>query len=301
MPIDEADVVWGMNCRITPDYLRTFGMRLLRGRALTEADSRGSPNVMLVNETLARAFLGGIDRALGRRIIVNPGAVGMDVTYEVVGVVSDARFFTRMDVGPQMYTSFNQGVSDADGAIAMLSRLDFWVAVRTTDNTAATVAAVTRAVDEVDRGAPVERVEFMDRIVARGSENARGLLRLLMISTITAVFLSAIGVFGVTVFGVSQRVREFGIRVAVGASPRTIARHVLWGGLRIAALGVLVGTLGAFWTNRLLQSELYKVSPMDPWVFATAAGLLSAIVLVATWLPARRAARIDPVVALRAE
>jgi putative ABC transport system permease protein len=216
-------------------------------------------------------------------------------------VISDARFFTRIDVGPQMYTSFNQSVDDAYGAIAMIWRLDFWVAVRTHDNTAATVAAVTRAVDEVDGGAPVERVEFMDSIVARGSENARGLLRLLIIGTVTAVFLSAIGVFGVTAFGVSQRVREFGIRLAVGASPSTVLTHVLWGGMRLAAIGVLVGAVGGFWATRVLERELYGISPTNPWVFAIAAWLLSAVVLLATWLPARRAARIDPVVALRTE
>jgi putative ABC transport system permease protein len=240
---DEA--VWGVTCRITPDYFKTLGLRLVRGRVLNEADTRGSPRVMVVNETLARGFLGGVDRALGRRITVNPGAVGQWVAYDIVGVISDARFWTRIDVGPQMYVSFDQSVDDAYGAIAMIWRLDFWVAVRTHDNTAATVAAVTRAVDEVDGGAPVERVEFMDNIVARGAENARGLLWLLVISAATAVFLSAIGVFGVTAFGVSRRVREFGIRVALGASPRTIATHVLWGGVRFAALGVMVGALEA--------------------------------------------------------
>jgi hypothetical protein len=255
---------------------------------------------MVVNETLARVFLGGIDRALGRRIVTNPW-VGRFVAHDVVGVVSDARFWTRIDVGPQMYTSFNQAVDDAYNDIEILWRLDFWVAVRTQRQSAETVAAITKALGEVDSGAPVDRVEFMDRIVARGSENARGLLRLLVISGVTALLLAAIGVFGVTAFGVSQRVREFGIRVAIGASPRTIANDVLRGGLRMAALGVVFGTLGGFWATRVLESELYGVSPTDPWVFAVAACLLSAVVLLAAWLPARRAARIDPVVALRTE
>jgi putative ABC transport system permease protein len=300
VPHEEAEGVWGLNAAVTPGYFETFGLRLIRGRGLTDADTIGTPKVAVVNQTMARAFLGGESRALGRRIITNPAA-GKFVSYDVVGVVSDARFWIRNEVGPQMFTSYNQAIDPAYSDIDMIWRLDFWVAARTRDATTATVTAITRALEEVDGGAPVERVEFMDAIMARGSESTRGLLTLLLISAATALLLAAIGVFGVTAFAVSQRTRELGIRLALGASPRAILAHVLGGGLRLAVAGALLGALGAYWTNRVLASELYEVSPTDPRVFAVVVLLLTAVVLLATWLPARRAARVDPVIALRAE
>jgi MacB-like protein len=126
VPSGKAEGMWGVECSVTPDYFAALGVRLLRGRALSEADTLGRPKGMVVNETMAREFLGGLDRALGRRIITNPG-VGRFVPYDVVGVISDARFWTRSDVGPQMYTSFNQAVDDAYNLLDISYRLEFWV------------------------------------------------------------------------------------------------------------------------------------------------------------------------------
>ncbi|MBK5297781.1 MAG: ABC transporter permease [Vicinamibacteria bacterium] len=297
LPPEEAVAT---ECAVTPEYFKTLGLRVIRGRNLTELDAPGAPRVLVVNSTLARTFLGGESNAVGRRIVLNPAA-GTFVTYDVVGVVSDARFWLREEIGPQMYTSFSQAVEPAYTDGVMRWRLDYWIAVRTQDDAATTVAAIVRALSETDRGAPPEHVEFMTSVLARGSDNSRGLLVLLMGSAGTALFLAATGVFGVTAFGVSQRTREIGIRVALGASPRHVMAQVFGGAFILTLAGSLLGSMGAYWTNRVLTAELYQVSPTDPRVFAAAVAVLGCVVFLACWLPARRAAAVDPVVALRAE
>jgi putative ABC transport system permease protein len=299
IPPSEAEGVWAVNCAATPGFFEAFGMKLLTGRGLQTSDRLGAPRVMVVNATLARDFLGGASHAIGRRIILNPSEGRFD-TYDVVGVVSDVRFWTRHEAGPQMFTPYAQAVDPAydDGVIA---RLDHWIVVRTADQGAATVAGITRAVEAADHGAPVEHVEFLSSVVARGSGNPQALLTLLALGAAVAVLLAAIGIFGTTAFTVNQQTHEIGVRVALGASPSAIMAHVMTAGGRLAFGGILVGSVGAYWTNQLLVEQLYGVTPTQPAVFIAAATLLSLVVLLATWMPARRAARVDPVVALRSE
>ncbi len=274
--------------RVSADYLKTFGVRLLKGRGLNERDTNGAPGVALVNETLARRVFPGED-PLGKQIVLAGYATPRP--REIVGVVSDTRYVTPDSAPvPEIYVSY------LDDPWHHMS-----VAVRATGDPTALVNAVREEVAAMDKDVPLANVKEMKAYVSDSFGPQRFSALLLTAFAVAALGLAALGVYGVISNSVARRTHEIGIRIALGARRRDVLRLVVGQGMRPVLLGLLAGLAGAFALTRVLESLLYGVSAFDPSVFAGVSLLLAATALLACYLPARRATRVDPMTALRHE
>jgi predicted permease len=272
---------------ITPSWPRVMGVRLERGRAFTAADRRGARKVVLVSATAARRFWPNED-PIGRPVSVNQGGFGQD-TALVVGVVSDVRYGPIDSLPrPDVYLPYAQSPS----ARAM-------VYVRAAGDPLALAAPARRALAELAPDAPIYDLQPMASRVADATGFARLSALLLALFAGVALALATLGVYGVVSYGAAERTREMGIRVALGASRADVVRLVLRQGLAIALAGGTAGVLGALAAVRVLRSLLYDVTPSDPATFGAIVALLLATVALASWTPARRAARTAPATVLR--
>jgi putative ABC transport system permease protein len=276
--------------KIDAGYFGTMGIPLLAGRDFTARDAPNAPKVAIVSERIVREYFpGGPGAALGRRVRVDdPGE-----WLTVVGVVADIhqRGLDR-GVQPMIYVPFQQ---DRSGFIRFVSFV-----VRT--STPGTVVEGVRA--EIRRAAPdlpIESTLTMDEAVAKSVAQPRFRMLLLALFAIAATLIATCGIYGLMAYAVTQRRREIGVRMALGADRRDVLRLVLTRALRIVAAGLIVGLAGAAGVTRVLQTFLFGVTPTDPIAFTIVTLLLMAVGLMAAWLPARRATRIDPCAALRAE
>jgi putative ABC transport system permease protein len=273
-----------------PGYLATMGMALVRGRDFSARDAPGAPGVAIINETMARSLWPGED-PLGKRIRVRDG--GPDPR-QIVGVVRDVR---QRDwaaaVIPEMYLAYLQNPST--GATVVVR------AAAGAGALAAVAAEVQRQMWAVDPTLPASRLEVMERVVSQAIGQPRFQLLLLNLFAAVALLLAAVGLYGVIAYAVSRRTRELGIRLALGASARHVVRMVVGEGMALIAVGVVVGVAAALAATRSMQSLLYGIGATDPLTFALVPLLLAGVGLVACWIPARRATRIDPMVALRQE
>ncbi|MCC7179045.1 MAG: ABC transporter permease [Acidobacteria bacterium] len=274
-PIAELNIV-------SPDFFQTMGLRLVRGRGLASTDVEGRPPVVIINERLAREF--GSEDPVGRRI-----NLGDWIT--VVGVVSDARR-ESLAAAPQpaLYLPYQQFV------LPYMS-----LVVRTDASEAAVASAVKSVVRELDPDLPVETVRTIDQIVEASTDQPRFRTTILLAFSFLAVLLAAVGVYGLMSFSVSQRTSEMGVRLALGASPGQVGRLVLRQGLALAGLGVALGLAAAAGGGRLVASLLFDTSATDPAIYAGLAALLLTVAALACYVPARRAMRVDPMRALRAD
>jgi len=278
--------------KIEAGYFTTMGIPLLAGREFTAGDTAGSPNVAIVSERIVREYFpGGPAEALGRRVRI--GDRGEWRT--VVGVAADIRQMgLDQAVQPMLYVPFQQERDE----VFVLRFVSF--VVRTA--TPASVAEGIRA--EIRRAAPdlpIQATVTMDEAVAASVAPPRFRMWLLALFAMAATLIATCGIYGLMAYAVTQRRREIGVRMALGADRRDVLRLVLMRALRIVVAGVVVGLAGAAGVTRVLQRFLFGVTPTDPIAFATVTLLLMAVGLLAAWLPARRATRIDPVRALRAE
>ena len=276
--------------KIEADYFKTMGIPLLTGREFTASDTAAAPNVAIVSERVVREYFpGGPGEALGRRVRL----WGNSEWLSVVGVVADIRQRgLDREVQPMIYAPFQQ---DRSGLVRFVSFV-----ARTA--TPASVAEGIRA--EIRRAAPdlpIETTRTMDEAVAASVAAPRFRMWLLAVFAITATLIATCGIYGLMAYAVTQRRREIGVRMALGAARRDVLRLVLARALRVVVAGVVLGLIGAFGVTRLLQTFLFGVTPTDPIAFTVVTLVLIAVGLTAAWLPARRATRIDPVVALRAE
>lgn len=272
-------------------YLDAMRQPLLEGRALTHADWQpGAEPVMLVNESFRDRLLEG--QALGKGISWDEGGSFA----RIVGVVGDTREREiREDPGPWGYLPLVVG----DWGYPNLDRS--YLVVRGAPGMALPLDAIRRIVARLGPSVPITSVLPMDEVVGRAIAGTSFTVVLVGIAAGVALFLGAVGLFGVISYVVSQRTREIGVRVALGARAGDIREMVFRQGARVAAAGVLLGLLGALALTRLMTTLLYDVSATDPWSFVIAPLVLALVAVTATWLPARRAARVDPVVALRSE
>ena len=276
--------------KIDAGYFKTMGIPLLAGRDFTARDTAGAPKVAIVSDRIVRDYFpGGPGAALGRRVRLD--ADGEWLT--VVGVVADIhqRGLDR-GVQPMIYVAFQQ---DRSGFVRFVSFV-----VRT--STPGSVVEGVRA--EIRRAAPdlpIESTLTMDEAVAKSVAQPRFRMLLLALFAIAATLIATCGIYGLMAYAVTQRRREIGVRMALGADRRDVLRLVLARALRIVAAGVIVGLAGAVGVTRVLQTFLFGVTPTDPIAFTIVTVLLVAVGLMAAWLPARRATRIDPCAALRAE
>jgi predicted permease len=269
---------------ISPGYLQALGVPTVAGRAFDERDDGEAPLVVLVNESLARSHLGGI-RAVGRRIDVD-GALRT-----VAGVVGDVKYQGLHEpAGPQVFVPFAQAPFPGT-----------YLAVRTPGDPAALVDPIRRAVLGVDPEHGPTHFATMPALLSESVSTTRFVTLLLALFGATALLLAAVGVYGVVSYGVARRRREIGVRVALGADPGAVLRLVLRQGAALGTLGLALGLVGGTLATRWLRSLLFEVGPGDPATLAGVSLLLLGVALLACAVPARRASRVDPVAALRAE
>jgi predicted permease len=275
---------------VGPDYFRTMGMPLLRGREFGRADEASAPRVVVVNEAFVRHFLPGQD-PIGRRMATGRGRrIKLDL--EIVGVVRDARYSSLREAAPPVfYTPYLQS--------AKQTGLTFYV--RTAADPEAMAPVVRREVAALDRNLPVGDLQTMRRQVER-SLRAEKLLSLLAAGfAALATGLAAVGLYGVLAYDVARRTREIGIRMALGARAAEVRALVVKDVVLLAGLGSALGLAFAAAAGRLLHAVLFGTTAWDPAVYAGALTVVSVVSIAAAYLPARRASRVDPMVALRQE
>jgi putative ABC transport system permease protein len=272
----------------SPGVLRALGVPVVRGRDISETDVSASPRVVLVSEAMARHFWPNAD-PLGQRVttIFKPGD-----TFEVVGVVRDMKL-DGLDVGRPVEAMYLPFAQDPLPGMALL--------IRTGTSPAGLVPSVTAAVHAIDRDQPLVEIRTMDDIMSRSMAERRFTMLLLASFAGLALVLAAVGIYSVLSYTVRQRVREIGIRLALGARPREVLRLIVLNGMRPTAAGVAVGLAGAAILSRVLSSSVYEVSGTDPITFAGVSIVLLTVGLCASLIPAYRATRIDPIRTLRDE
>jgi putative ABC transport system permease protein len=281
---------------VSRGYLTVMGIRVVGGRGFGDTDRAGQPQVMLINRTLARSgFLG--ENPIGKRIY-GPGRL----PWEVVGIVDDVhQFGLDRDPDPQIFVDFRQEpapqVANRGGGPPPV----LYFAVRAIGDPFAAGPAIRNIVRQVEPMAAVDNMATMDQIVSNSLSRPRLYAVLLGMFAGIAVTLAAIGIYGVMAYSVAQRTREIGIRMALGAQRAQVVRLVLRQGIALTAIGTVIGLCTAAAVTRYLQTMLFGLTPLDPSTFAAVALLFSAVAIVASYVPARYATRVDPLIALRCD
>jgi putative ABC transport system permease protein len=272
---------------VTAGYFTAMGIPLLAGRDVTENDTADRPPVAVINESFARQIYPG-DNPIGRQFILN---LGNEQPHEIIGVVGDVKLVSLDgEIRPTAYLSSRQY---AFGIMTYVVR---------TDSDPATIApAAVRVIREIDPLLPVSAVRPLDEVFAESIARPRLTASAMSIFAGAALLLAALGVYGIVAYSVAQRSREFGIRVALGAKPTQIVSMVVGQNLRVVAIGVILGIAVAIPATRMLRGLLFNVQPNDPATFIAIGVMLSVVAMVASYLPARRGTRVDPVVTLKSE
>ena len=280
---------------VTPEYFATMEIPVLRGRGIEESDTADKPIVAVINQTMARKYwpkgdaLGQSVRVPAATFIAGAIPAGFDAT--VVGVVADAKQFDLRDaMEPQMYFAYAQQA----GIFGTL-------VVRTAGNPMSLADPVRKAVWSVDKDQPVWKVRTLEMLLDRDVAPSKYLMGMISMLGVIALALTAVGTYGLISYTVSRRTQEIGVRMALGATPRAVVQLMLQQGLRLVGAGVVLGLVGAVAARGLLRGILYGVSASDPWILAMAVALIAAAAVLASYVPSRRAARLDPLEALRCE
>ncbi len=280
--------------RISVSYFRTLQIHLLRGRALTDQDRPGAPPALVINESMAKRYFKGED-PIGKRILIQellygqPG-LGPEIAWEVVGIVGDEQTGDLGDTkSPGVYVTYSQSPTN-----------DVNMVLSASADPALLTTAINAAVHEVDKNQALADVRTLDQIKSGTVANDRLQTMLLATFAALALLLSAVGIYGVISYSVTQRTQEIGIRMALGASAGDLQAGIIFETLRLAALGMLVGATAAWLLARLLRGLLFGVTATDPATFFGMLAVLAVVAAIAGYVPAYRASRIDPAVALRA-
>ncbi len=291
-PITTPDKWPSVNYRgVTPNYFRAMGIPVVQGRAYTDRDNSSAPLVMIINQQTAREIFPD-ENPIGKRITFgNTDQNQQPVWFEIVGVVADVRSLELRE--------------ESQAEIYFSSLQDYWPAmslvVRSTVEPSSLAGSVRQVVNEVDKSVPVSEVKTMEHVVSESITQPRFNLFLLGLFGTVAMLLSAAGIYGVTAYTVTQRTHELGIRLALGAQVSDVLKMILGQGMAVIGVGLVLGLVAAFWLMRLLRSLLFGVGENDLATFAAITLVLLIVALVACYIPARRATKVDPLEALRAE
>jgi len=274
---------------VSPEYFDTIGMKIVDGRAFSEADRIGTPRVAIISETLARRFFAG-ENPIGRRLNIFIGDP-KGGPWEIVGVVGDiAMTSLDADIGPAVYVPHPQ-----------LPLGFMTLIVRTQQDPASLTSTVRAAVHGIDPELPLADVMTLREVVDATLARPRTIATLLTAFALMALVLAGVGVYGVMAYSVGQRTQEIGVRMALGATPRSVFRLVLGQAMWLIVMGLGAGLIAAMALTRLLQSLLYRTEPLDIATFATAVVVLTVVATLASYVPARRGTRVAPIEALRTE
>ena len=287
LPVGEAPAI--NHCVISPNYFSAMGITILKGRDFDERDSRDAPKVTIIDERLAREYWPDQD-PIGKRIRFGPPEDN-EPWHTIVGVVGEVKH-QRLDASTRksVYLPFAQIPIGGSS-----------LAIRTSGRPQNLIAAVRAQVRELDPDIPLTRVMPMTDVVARSVWQPRLYTALFGVFAAVALILATVGIYGVMSYAVTQRTREIGLRMALGAQKQDVLKLVVGHGVVITAIGVGVGLVAAVALTRLMSSLLFAVSTTDPITFAAVSMLLAGVALAACFVPARRAAKVDPMVALRYE
>jgi putative ABC transport system permease protein len=283
---------WARIRAATPDYFKAMGIPLIGGREFDDRDAQGKPAVLIISEQMAERYWPGED-PLGKRISFDfdRKQSGKANWIDVVGVVKGVRHSNvKTEPEPQMYVPYEQ-----------LCTSSMSVVVRSAADQEAMIGAIRDAIHQIDGDQPIYNVRATSELVSESAAGSRFTTLALTVFAGVALLLAIVGIYGVMSYLVAQRIREIGIRMALGAQRRSVMRLVVGHGMKLALAGVAIGLVGAFGLTRLMSSLLFEMSPTDPLTFAAVSLILAAVSLVATYVPARRASRVDPMLALRHE
>lgn len=280
---------------VSPSYFQTLGIRLRRGRGLAETDASGAPPVTVINETMVKKYFKNED-PIGKRILIEQiipakHALGPEIPWQVVGVVADEKVGDLDDTSPGVYVTTAQSPTTDTGGLVVRGALD--------PNTL--VKSVQAAIWNVNKNQAISDIKTLEQTKSESLGGNRLRTYLLLSFAGLALLLAAGGLYGVISYTVTQRTHELGLRAALGATSLDLLRLVVQGGLALTFLGLAIGFLGTLAVTRLMQSLLFEVKPRDPLSLVIAAGVLASVAVAASLIPAARASRVDPMVALRYE
>ncbi len=286
-PAPEAGKEMIVNTRsVSPGYFGTLGISLIKGRDFSSRDKSDGPAAAVINDDLARIYFPGED-PIGKRITFDEGESWMSI----VGIIGDVRQLGQdSSAKPEVYFPYLQVAAPS-----------MTLVVRTASNPLNLAAAVKSQIQMIDKDLPIDNAKTMQQLLAESISGRRFNMLLLTVFAVVALVLAIVGIYGLMSYTVTQRTHEIGIRVAIGAQPRDVFRMVIGQGMILALIGVAFGLVGAFGLTRLMTSMLFGVEPTDPATFVSIAALLTGVALVACYIPARRATKVDPLVALRYE
>ena len=272
---------------ISPGYFKALGIPVVRGRVFNQHDTEKSPMVAVVDQAFVDRHFPN-ENPIGRGIGIGNGSDGF---YRIVGVVGDVHY-SGLDTtpAPSMYVPYKQDPYSG-----------MWLVVRTIGDPAQYASLVRQSVREIDGSLPAYSIMPLEEIVSESIAQRRFPMLLLVLFALVALFLAAVGLYGVVAYAVSQRTQEIGVRMAVGASRGDVLRMVLVDGMKLALVGVALGLGAAIALAGYLASLLFSVTPFDPASYLVTAAILLAVAAFACYVPARRAMSVDPLVALRAE
>jgi putative ABC transport system permease protein len=296
-PVTGSETPFAQHRWVGPGYFETMKIPLVRGRDITDSDNEHAAGAIIIDQALQRKFFGAED-PLGAHVLINMGDGNPAKEYEVVGIVDDVKHMGLTDEPmPTLYGPIPQAPKSAVPFMAN----NFSLVVRTGIEPEALASTVRRELRDVDVDVPTAGVRPMNQYLASAVAARRFNMELIAIFAVTALLLAAAGLYAVIAYLVSQRTREIGIRLALGATPRHILRLMMGQGMKLTLIGVAIGFVGAIAVTRLMRSLLFAVATNDLMTFGISAVVLTVVALLACFIPARRATKVDPLVALRYE
>jgi len=290
---EPGNATWGILYTVSSEYFQALGIEVLKGRGFTTLDTRNSPQVVIINEVVARQYFQN-EGPLGKRLTLGTRS------FEIVGVVRHVehiRLDGKAPVQPQFYRNFNQTSLLALPSVVTYINL----LVRSASDPLNLAGAVRSQVWALNKDQAVFNVRTMEQIVSQSIAPTRFSALLMGIFGAVALALAGVGIYGMVSYSVAQRTAEIGIRMALGAQPRDVLRIVIKQAMRLALLGVVVGLIAALALAQLFRNLLFGVGAADPFTFGAVTVVLFGVALLACWLPAHRAAKVDPLMALRYE